>query len=91
MSTLVTKIFTLADLSEMVDLESEKQCSLRYVIARRFFCTKPAEWACRLACCGHIKLVCSDHRDIVVSVLPRVFVCTRCGIPQPVISATWAV
>jgi hypothetical protein len=84
-------IDTLTDISSLIDTESEQRCSLRYVVARRPFCANAAEWACRLSCCGHIKLVCSDHQNIVVSVLPRVFVCTCCGTPQPSIAASWAV
>lgn len=79
------------DLESLVDITSEKQCSLQYVVARRPYCSKPAEWACRLSCCGHVKLVCAGHQNIVVSVLPRVFVCTRCATPQPSIAASWAV
>jgi len=82
---------TLTGIESLVDMKSEQQCSLQYVVARRPFCAKPAEWACVLACCGHIKLVCSDHQNIVVSVLPKVFVCTRCMTPQPSIAASWAV
>ena len=82
---------TLTDIESLVDMASEQQCSLQYVVARRPFCDKPATWACQLACCGQIKLVCSDHQDIVVSVLPKVFVCTRCMTPRPAIAASWAI
>jgi len=84
-------IDTLTDIKSLVDMDAEQQCSLQYVVARRPFCTKPASWACQLACCGQIKLVCSDHQNIVVSVLPKVFVCTRCMTPRPSIAASWAV
>jgi len=82
---------TLTDIDTLVDIKAEQPCSLQYVFNRRPFCEKPAEWACRLSCCGHIKLVCSDHQDIVASVLPKVFVCTRCHTPQPFIAASWAI
>jgi hypothetical protein len=84
-------IDTLTDISSLVDMESEQQCSLQYIVNRRPFCIKPAEWAAQLSCCGHIKLVCTDHQNIVMSVFPKVFVCTRCRTPQPSVAATWAV
>ena len=82
---------TLTDISSLVDMDSEQQCSLQYVVARRPFCTKPVEWACQLSCCGHIKLVCHEHQNIVMSVFPKVFVCPRCRTAQPSVAAIWAV
>lgn len=81
----------LADPIADLDLDTEACCSLRFIVNRDPFCDRPAEWACRLGCCGNVKVVCSDHRDITASVLPRIFVCTRCHTTRPSISSTWPI
>ena len=73
------------------DLGPDAPCSLAFVKDRRPFCSNSAEWACRLSCCGHVKVVCERHRDIVTSVLPRVFVCVSCGTEAPVVSSAWRI
>ena len=85
----MTSTLVDSDLESLVG--SSARCSLRYVVANRPFCSKDAEWAVRLSCCGHIKSVCSDHQDIVASVLPRVFVCTRCHTRRPSQSSAWRI
>lgn len=72
-------------------LGPDSPCSLSFVKDRRPFCDNPAEWACQLACCGNVKVVCHDHRDIVGSVLPRVFLCVACGAEAPLIARSWRI
>jgi hypothetical protein len=88
-------MLTLPDshvLSEIdTELGPDSPCSLTFVKSRVPFCDKPAEWACQLACCGSVKVVCHDHRDIVGSVLPRVFLCVACGAEAPLIARTWRI
>ena len=73
------------------DLGMEATCTLRRVIRRTPFCVEPAAWACRLACCGSIKVVCNKHRDIPTSVYPNQFICTKCGVSGPEITQTWPI
>lgn len=82
---------SLVDSDIEVLLQSSACCTLKYVVANIPFCVKDAEWAVRLACCGHVKLVCGQHQDIVNSVLPKVFVCTCCRAKQPLVQATWRI
>jgi len=84
-------ISTLPDSDLDSLLENSARCSLKYVVANRPFCVKDAEWAVRLSCCGHVKLVCSDHQDIVASVLPKIFMCTCCRARQPTQSSCWRI
>lgn len=81
------------DITEEIDIElgPDAPCSLAFVRDRSPFCENAAEWACRLACCGHVKTVCGDHRDIAASVLPRIFICVSCGANSPVISSSWRI
>lgn len=72
-------------------LENSACCSLTYVFAKVPFCVKDAEWAVRLACCGQVKVVCNDHLDIVNSILPKIFVCTRCHARRPAQSSAWRI
>lgn len=74
-----------------VDLGPDAPCSLTFVRSRRPFCSNPAQWACQLACCGNIKTVCHQHRDIVGSVLPKVFLCVACGAETPGVARAWRI
>jgi hypothetical protein len=74
-----------------VDLDLTACCSLRRITNRRPFCDRPAEWITVLGCCGHRKLGCSAHRNISASVLPLMFLCTRCHTQFPPTAASWKV
>lgn len=71
--------------------DHEATCTLQFVVTKQKFCTAPAEWACQLACCGHLKVVCGPHRDIVASTKPKVFICNRCGTTRPGIARAWRI
>ena len=79
--------------ADEIDLElgPDSPCSLTFVKDRRPFCSNPAEWACQLSCCGHVKVVCDNHRDIHASILPRVFLCVACGEENPAIINAWRI
>lgn len=81
----------LPDVTSELSLGDDARCTLKFVINRRSFCTRPAEWACRLACCGLVKIVCDEHRDIAAAVAPRVFICTRCHVERPAIASQWRI
>jgi hypothetical protein len=74
-----------------IELGPDAPCSLTFVKDRRPFCSNPAEWACQLACCGTVKTVCHQHRDIVASVLPKVFLCVSCGTQTPGVVRSWRI
>lgn len=86
-------IITIPEVTEEIDLQlgPDAPCSLKFVRDRRPFCSNPAEWACRLSCCGSIKIVCHQHRDIAASVLPKVFLCTVCSTHNPGIVQSWRI
>lgn len=82
---------TLTNPVDELNIGDEARCTLQFVASRQPFCDLPARWANRLGCCGQIKVVCDDHRDIAASVAPKQFVCNRCGHNSPRIVATWPV
>lgn len=73
------------------ELGKDAACSLKFVFNRRPFCAKPAEWACQLSCCGHVKIVCDSHQDIATSVVPRIFICVVCRTENPIIVRSWRI
>ena len=73
------------------ELGMDACCTLRRVFGNRPFCSRPAAFACRLSCCGHIKVVCKSHRNIPEAIYPKLFVCTRCRTRDPSIAATWPI
>lgn len=75
----------------LADLKFDAVCTLKRAFSNRPICSRPAEYACRLACCGHIKIVCSAHRNISESVLPKLFVCSRCRAQAPAVASCWPV
>lgn len=79
------------DILDELDLKQDALCTLRFITTGHPFCEQPAQWACRLGCCGQVKVVCGDHRDIVNSVLPRLFVCGRCHAVKPMIASVWPI
>lgn len=82
---------TLADPTTGLDLGNDAVCTLKMVVNDEPVCDNPAAWACKLACCGHIKVVCEEHRDVVGSVAPKVFICTRCRATRPGIQSSWRI
>lgn len=66
-------------------------CTLRRVFGNAPFCSRPAAFACRLGCCGHVKVVCQAHRNIPEAIYPKTFICTRCRTSDPSIVATWPI
>lgn len=74
-----------------VDLDLTACCSLKHIVNRRPFCSRPAEWVVVLGCCGYRKLVCSHHREVSISVFPLMFLCTRCHAQYPPTVAAWKV
>lgn len=72
-------------------LGPDAQCSLRRIVGNIPFCNRPAAYACKLGCCGNIKVVCKAHRNISEAVYPKLFVCSRCREHDPDIVACWPV
>ena len=66
-------------------------CSLQHIVGGRPFCRLPASWACRLACCGAIKVVCDRHRDPAAALAPKVFLCRSCRARSPRVSSRWPI
>lgn len=87
------RILTIPQITQDVDIElgPDAPCSLSFVKNRRPFCDRPAEWACLLSCCGNVKTVCGEHRDIAASILPRIFLCVICGMENPQIFRAWRI
>lgn len=87
------RILTVPRVTEEIDIElgPDAPCSLAFVRDRRPFCDNPAEWACKLACCGTVKVVCEQHRDIAASILPRIFLCVVCRAQNPLIARVWRI
>lgn len=88
---MITIDTTLPDHLLDTGIGEDAPCTLQVVATNTPYCSNPAEWACKLACCGHIKVVCDQHRDIVASVDPKVFVCTVCRTPRPGIERSWRI
>ena len=66
-------------------------CTLRRIVGNRPICTRPAAWACRLGCCGNVKVVCASHRNIPEAVWPKQFICSACRATNPGVVASWPV
>lgn len=79
--------------ADLIDYEIgfDACCTLRRARNRRPFCAQPAEWACRLGCCGNIKVVCDQHHNIPVAVYPKLFVCSYCRRSDPDIVESWRI
>lgn len=76
------------DVEVDVDLDMDACCTMRSASTQESLCDAPVEWLVVLGCCGHRKLVCDDHRHPVVSVLPKMFTCSRCGTARPTVLAS---
>lgn len=72
-------------------LGEDAVCTLRRIVGNRPICNRPAAWACRLGCCGNVKVVCASHRNIPEAVWPKQFICSACRAPNPGVIASWPV
>lgn len=72
-------------------LGEDARCSLRRIVGGRPFCDRPAEWAVRLGCCGHIKVVCIRHHLLPEAIAPAMLICARCKTPRPPVVSSWPV
>jgi hypothetical protein len=69
----------------------DASCTLRRVVNSVPFCSRPAAWACKLGCCGHVKVVCAAHRNISEAVHPKLFICSECRATSPTVVASWPI